>query len=265
MSRSAEEVEVSLTVAARPATIFRFLSDPALVRRWLGEDGLLEPGVGGAIRVCSPAGPPALGRVVEWVEGERIAFTWGHPPEAGLLAPESTRVSISLTPIPGGTRLVLRHSGLTRAEGAEAAPGWRYFMSTLAWLCARDEFGPRLDATLSAYTQAWNEPDHAVRARLLAESFALDGTFRNRYAVVEGRDALNAHIGGVRRYMPGLRLERPGLPDQCHSMVRSGWRLVDATGVPQATGVDYFRLDGNGHLADATGFWDAIPATAAGA
>jgi uncharacterized protein YndB with AHSA1/START domain len=260
MSRGEDQVEVSLTVAARPATVFRFLSDPALVTRWLGQDGLLEPGIGGAIRVCSPAGPPALGRMIEWVEGERIAFTWGHPPEAGLLPPEFTRVSITLTPIPGGTRLVLRHSGLTRAESAEAAPGWRYFMSTLAWLCARDEFGPRLDATLKAYTRAWNESDHDMRATLLAESFAVDGTFRNRYAVVEGREALNAHIGGVRRYMPGLRLERPGSPDQCHAMVRSEWRLVDPAGVPQATGVDYFRLDPEGRLVDATGFWDAGPA-----
>jgi hypothetical protein len=137
-------------------------------------------------------------------------------------------------------------------------------MSTLAWLCARDEFGSRLDATLRTYTQAWNEPDQTVRATLLGESFALDGTFRNRYAVVEGRDALNAHIGGVLRFMPGLRLERPGLPDQCHMMVRSAWRVVDAAGVPRATGVDYFRLDDEGRLADATGFWDAIPAGAAG-
>jgi hypothetical protein len=159
---------------------------------------------------------------------------------------------------------VLRHSGLTRAEGAEAAPGWRYFMSALAWLCARDEFGPRLEATLRAYTQAWNEPDETRRATLLTESFAAGGTFRNQYAVVEGREALNAHIGGVRRYMPGLRLERPGSPDQCHNMVRSAWRLVDVAGVPQATGVDYFRLDDEGRLADATGFWDALPAGAAG-
>lgn len=74
--------------------------------------------------------------------------------------------------------------------------------------------------------------------------------------MIEGRDALHAHIGGVLRLMPGFRLERPGRPDQCHMMVRSAWRLVDPAGRVQAAGVDYCRLDPDGRLAEATGFWD---------
>jgi uncharacterized protein YndB with AHSA1/START domain len=264
VTRSADAIEVSLTVAARPATVFRFLSDPALVARWLGEGGLLERGVGGSVRVCSPMGPPALGRIVEWVEGERIAFTWGHAAEEGLLPPESTRVTITLTPECDGTRVVLRHSGLTRAQGEEAGSGWRHYLSVLAWHCTRDEIGPRLAVAVDAYTRAWNEPDPVVRSALLAESFAAAATFRDRFVVIEDRDSLNAHIGAVQRYRPGLRLERLGPPDQCHMMARSAWRVVDAAGVPRGTGVDYFRIGADGRLLEATGFWDPAGLTPAG-
>ncbi len=252
-----DEVEVNLTIAASPATIFRYFTEPDRVRQWLGPRGVLVPGVAGSIRVESPMGPPALGRMVEWVENERIAFTWGHPLEAGLLPPDSTRVTITLTPVREGTRVVLRHTGLRGADRADAGSGWRSYLGAIAWHAARAEFEPRLASALDAYTRAWSEPNPAVRAGLLTESFATQGTFRDRYAVIEGRDALHAHIAGVLRFMPGLRVERPAPADQCHMMVRSAWRIVDAAGAVQGSGVDYVRLDPDGRLVEVTGFWDS--------
>jgi uncharacterized protein YndB with AHSA1/START domain len=44
-------VEVALTIAARPETIFRYFTDPARFARWMGEGSVLDATPGGRLRI----------------------------------------------------------------------------------------------------------------------------------------------------------------------------------------------------------------------
>jgi uncharacterized protein YndB with AHSA1/START domain len=52
-------VEVELTIAARPETIFRYFTDQARFARWMGQGSVLEAEPGGRLRVGYPTGQVA--------------------------------------------------------------------------------------------------------------------------------------------------------------------------------------------------------------
>ena len=145
-------VEVELSIAARPETIFRHFTDPARFARWMGAGSVLDPEPGGRLRVGYPTGQVADGQAVP----------------AG-----SSTVEITLEPEAGGTRVRLRHSGLPAGEPPAAhLAGWRHALATLSHAGAADQLAPVLDGRVAA----WNEPDPVERAALLGAD--LDGRFR---------------------------------------------------------------------------------------
>ncbi len=72
-----EVLEVSLHVAARPDTVFRYFVDPARYVEWMGCEALLEPVGGGEYQVRMLDGPGAAGKFVEVDPPRRVVFTWG--------------------------------------------------------------------------------------------------------------------------------------------------------------------------------------------
>lgn len=134
-------VEVSLHVAAEPETVFPYFTDPARYIRWMGSDATLDPVPGGMYRVRMREGIEAVGQFVEIDPPRRLVFTWGwtNDPE---VPPGSTRVSITLRPEAGGTRVVLRHHDLPdQPQRDHHAKGWELYFSRLGSVMAGHDPG----------------------------------------------------------------------------------------------------------------------------
>src|SRR5207249_2579040 len=61
----------TVEIRARPATVFRFFTDPARWARWWGEGSTIDPIVGGAVRIVYPGGERVSGVVRELVPEQR--------------------------------------------------------------------------------------------------------------------------------------------------------------------------------------------------
>ena len=93
--------------------------------------------------------------MVEIEPPKRIAFAW--PSEAGT---EDTLVTIVLTPVEGGTRLVLTHEKMPSDEDLfSASAGWHVHLDILVCLCrdsATPDFWPAHEVAEAAYRDAWS-------------------------------------------------------------------------------------------------------------
>jgi uncharacterized protein YndB with AHSA1/START domain len=102
-------VSASRTVAAGVDRVFELIADPAQQPRWDGNDNLAEaaPGqrvraVGDAFTMTNTSGKVRENRVVEFVEGERIAWQPGEPGNA----PFGQLWRWELSPLAGGATRV---------------------------------------------------------------------------------------------------------------------------------------------------------------
>jgi len=69
------EVEVEVAIAARPETIFAFLTDPAKMTRWMGSMAELDPRPGGVLRVAVRLGSTGRDEYVAIEPYRRVVFT----------------------------------------------------------------------------------------------------------------------------------------------------------------------------------------------
>ena len=68
-----------------------------------------EPGIGGRfIETASDGRVFEIGRIVEWVRGERLAFTWR---QASFQANQETAVAVRFEAVGDETRVTVEHSG----------------------------------------------------------------------------------------------------------------------------------------------------------
>jgi uncharacterized protein YndB with AHSA1/START domain len=125
---------------APPEEVFRHLTDPAAMIRWMGQHAALTPVPGGAFEV-DINGVPVRGRYLEIDPPLRVLVSWGVAGNAGM-PPGATRVEFTLTPIPTGTRLRLVHSGLSSGQEEIHAAGWQHFLARLTIAAAGDDPGP---------------------------------------------------------------------------------------------------------------------------
>ena len=85
---------------APPEEVFRHLTDPAAMIRWMGQHATLEPMPGGAFEV-DINGVPVRGRYLEVDPPRRVLVSWGVAGN-GDMPPGATEVEFTLTPIPAG-------------------------------------------------------------------------------------------------------------------------------------------------------------------
>jgi uncharacterized protein YndB with AHSA1/START domain len=136
------DVDISVRIAARPDTVFRFLTDPDRMRAWMGEPVEVDPRPGGVYRVSVIDGNVAIGEYVEVVADERVVWTWGWEGSA-TIPPGSSVVEVTLTPDGDGTLLRLRHSGLPDEEAVnDHGRGWAHYTARLALAAAGVDPGP---------------------------------------------------------------------------------------------------------------------------
>jgi hypothetical protein len=112
--------------------------------------------------------------------------------------------------------------------------------------------------TVDAYVRAWNEPDEATRRKLLESSWADDGVYCDPTALVEGREALIAHIAAFPERFPGARIETRSRLDEHGRHFRFAWEMVDGSGHAMLVGQDFGRLADDGRIAFITGFFGPL-------
>lgn len=126
-----EAVEVSVRIAATPATVFGYFTDPERMVRWQGVRAQLDPRPGGDFLVDVTGRDIAIGRYVEVVPDERVVFTWGWEGNSAV-PPGSTTVEITLRPDGDDTVVTLVHSGLPDGDAADGhETGWRHYLDRL--------------------------------------------------------------------------------------------------------------------------------------
>jgi uncharacterized protein YndB with AHSA1/START domain len=129
-------------IAAPPATVFAFLTDPDKILRWMGSEATTETHPGGIYLVKGISGRTARGEFREVVPVHRLAYSFGWE---GIEAvpPGSSLVEIDLIPRNGGTLLRMTQTGLpTVEECAGHARGWKHYVDRLAVAAAGGDLEP---------------------------------------------------------------------------------------------------------------------------
>jgi uncharacterized protein YndB with AHSA1/START domain len=138
----AVDVTREIRIAARPETVFEFLVDPALQRRWMGTDAQLEPQPGGLYRVVVNPRSTVRGEFVEVVPHSRVVFTWGFEEPDATVPPGMSTVEVTLMPDGEGTLLRLVHRDLPEPSSAQHDMGWEHFLGRLGIAAAGRDPGP---------------------------------------------------------------------------------------------------------------------------
>ena len=248
------QLERTVTIHARPATVFRYFTDSARFATWWGAGSTIDARVGGAVHIKHPGGVETLGEVLEIEPPERIVFTYGfasgRPIPAG-----SSRVTIRLEPAgAAGTRLHLLHELPDAATRDEHVQGWRFQLSVFANVVANEVFSGAAEGMVDGWFDAWAVPDPQARAAAFEAVAEAGVTFRDRYSLLEGVSDLSAHAGAAQRFMPGLRMRRKGGIRHCQGVVLADWVVVsESDGVERMSGTNVFMLSVEGKIASAAG------------
>jgi uncharacterized protein YndB with AHSA1/START domain len=125
-------VQREVQIAAPPATVFAFLTDPDRIVSWMGVEATTEAHPGGLYFLKVRDDRVARGEFREVVPVHRLAYSFGWegseevPPGSGL-------VEIDLVDRDGGTLLRMTHSGLpTVDQCARHGEGWAHYLARLA-------------------------------------------------------------------------------------------------------------------------------------
>jgi hypothetical protein len=110
-------------------------------------------------------------------------------------------------------------------------------------------------AAVANYVAAWDAPDEDERRTALERAWTDDGVYRDPTAVVEGRDALVAHIGGFH----GARVVATSGVDAYDGYLRFAWQMLDADGLVTLEGIDFGELAPDGRLKRIVGFFGPLP------
>jgi uncharacterized protein YndB with AHSA1/START domain len=94
-----DEVIRELEMPAPPEEVWRWLTDPELLSRWLGADAEVDVRPGGDLRIRDESGAERTGWVEEAEKPHRLAFWWREPGE------DATRVEVELERTEEGTLL----------------------------------------------------------------------------------------------------------------------------------------------------------------
>jgi uncharacterized protein YndB with AHSA1/START domain len=241
-----------VVICATRATVFRYFTEPERWARWWGAGSRIDARPGGEMFICYPGGNTAQG-TVELVEPlERIVFSYGYDRPGTPIPPGGSRVTITLSDVAGGTRVVLHHDVATEAARDEHVAGWRYQMAVFADVVTREhaESAPRL---IDSYLAAWSERDAGARRTALVALCSPDVVYRDRYGCATGRDDLDGHIAAAQVHLPSA-LERDGDVRFTLGVALVDWQ-ARADGKPPARGTSVIELAPDGRIARVTGFW----------
>jgi uncharacterized protein YndB with AHSA1/START domain len=122
-------------IAAPPATVFAFLTDPEKILSWMGTEATTEAQPAGLYLVKGCGGVrnrAARGAFREVVPVHRLAYSFGWEGDQEV-PPGSSLIEIDLIDRDGGTLLRMTHSGLPNAAQCTGHDrGWAHYLGRLA-------------------------------------------------------------------------------------------------------------------------------------
>jgi uncharacterized protein YndB with AHSA1/START domain len=138
-------VRREVQIAAPPASVFAFLTDPQKIVSWMGLEASTELHPGGLYFLKGVGGEPARaarGTFREVVPVHRLAYSFGW--EGGEeVPPGSSLIEIDLIDKDSGTLLRMTHSGLPNAaQCASHDRGWAHYLGRLGLAAGGRDPGP---------------------------------------------------------------------------------------------------------------------------
>jgi uncharacterized protein YndB with AHSA1/START domain len=249
---STAQLDRTVVIRARPATIFRFFTDPARWAAWWGGGSSIDARPGGRMLIRYPNGVEAAGEVVEVVEPERIVFTYGYV--AGTPIPAgASRVTIRLEAVGRATKLHLVHEFEDGAVRDAHVQGWRYQLSVFSNVVA-DEVNAGAANAVDAWFDAWAQTDADQCRQRLVRIAADEVRLRDRFGNIDGLDELVPHVAASQRFMPGIRMTREGDVQHCQGTVLATWVARSTDGHERARGTNVFEFDADGRIRSVVGF-----------
>jgi uncharacterized protein YndB with AHSA1/START domain len=134
--REATSIEDSITISAPKEEVFRALTEPERLERWMATSVESDPRTGGHFRYAfefedASQNNAQEGDYLDVVAGERVALPWVFP-----FSPKQTRVEYTLREGDDETEVSFRHSGFETGGAWEQAResfvgGWRMFLEAL--------------------------------------------------------------------------------------------------------------------------------------
>jgi uncharacterized protein YndB with AHSA1/START domain len=131
-------VRREIQIAAPPATVFAFLTDPEKIVSWMGAEATIEAQPGGLylVKGVGERARVARGAFREVVPIHRLAYSFGWEGR-DQTPPGSSLIEIDLIDRDGGTLLRMTHSGLpNEAQCASHDRGWAHYLGRLALAAA---------------------------------------------------------------------------------------------------------------------------------
>lgn len=138
------------------ARVWAHLTEPAKLTAWYGEEGVIEPREGGAVKL---SGGHIRGVVTQWRPGRRLAYTWnvfgpGNTESADAESPyPESYLTFDLEPDGDGVKLTLTHLPVLERFEAQNQMGWHTFL---------DMLGAALDGREPEPRRAYMERNAAV-------------------------------------------------------------------------------------------------------
>jgi len=144
MPEATEPIVREIDIAAEMDTVFEFFVDPEKLTRWLAVAATLDPRPGG---VCHQVHEGAPGQGPFHMEGEfvevdppkRVVFTWGFVEPGPGVAPGTSTVEVTLSPLDSGTRVRLVHCGLPSAAFGDHSGGWTTMLDRLSRAAEKED------------------------------------------------------------------------------------------------------------------------------
>ena len=131
-------------IAAPPATVFAFLTDPDKILNWIGAEATTEAHPGGLylVKGIGDRANVLRGAFREVVPIHRLAYSFGWEGDEEV-PPGSSLVEIDLIDQDGGTLLRMTHSGLPNEEMcASHSEGWAHYLGRLTVAAPGGDPGP---------------------------------------------------------------------------------------------------------------------------
>jgi uncharacterized protein YndB with AHSA1/START domain/ketosteroid isomerase-like protein len=198
-------VDRTVDIDADPTTVYEHFVDANRFMQWMAPHAEIEPHPGGRIRWTHHNGDSCEGRFVELVPGRRIVFTYGWDRPDVEVPPGTTTVEITLAPIASGTRLRLKHSGLSGPMANAHDGGWANYLHRLSVAAGGRDPGPdplanervpraadlavtivSPEAIVRSFNDAINHQDLYVLSALMSEDHRF---VDSADSVVEGKEA----------------------------------------------------------------------------
>ena len=125
-------LEREISIVAPADVVFRHLTEPEGLLRWIAIDARADATPGGELRWTHENGATMAGRFVEVEPPKRLVFRYGWVDDLMGVPPESTLVEIDLVADGSTTILRLTHRELPEQAIDAHARGWNHFLSELA-------------------------------------------------------------------------------------------------------------------------------------